>query len=364
MSQEQTASSSSAPGRLVLLSTTHRVAPGLLSGPAWQTLHTADRILAGDPAHPLLAPLERSGVGVEVLDVPSYARARTLAEAAADTVVVWLVGPDGDPGLTDALARFAVEGAETPGVVVPELELLPGSYDLPGARLLDLVAVMDRLRSPGGCPWDAEQTHESLVKYLVEESFELVEAIEENDRAMLREELGDVLLQVFFHSRIAQEHPTDPFSIDEVAGDIVDKLIYRHPHVFADRDADTAEQVEANWEELKAAEKQRESATDGVPMGQPALALAAKLHARAGKAGVRVEPAAAGESDFGARLLRLAVEAQDAGVDPEAALREAARAYRDAIRAAEGVGTTDGVVAVDGGATAETDDAGRTERDG
>ncbi|WP_084699619.1 MazG family protein [Streptacidiphilus anmyonensis] len=324
-----------APGRLVLLSTTHRVAPGLLSGPAWQALHTADRVLAGDPAHPLLAPLAQSGITAEVLDVPSYARARTLAEAASDAVVVWLVGPDGDPGLTDALARFAVEGAETPGVVVPELELLPGSYDLPGARLLDLVAVMDRLRSPGGCPWDAEQTHESLVKYLVEESFELVEAIEEEDRATLREELGDVLLQVFFHSRIAQEHDADPFSIDDVAGAIVDKLIYRHPHVFGDRDADTAEQVEANWEELKAAEKQRESATDGVPLGQPALALAAKLHSRAHKAGVPVALPDAAESDFGARLLRLAAEAQDAGVDPEAALRAAARAYRDAIRAAE-----------------------------
>ncbi|MEY9878063.1 XTP/dITP diphosphohydrolase [Streptacidiphilus sp. MAP12-33] len=334
------------PGRLVLLSTTHRVAPGLLSGPAWQVLHAADRVLAGDPAHPLLGPLERSDVTVEVLDVPSYARARTLAEAAADALVVWLVGPDGDPGLTDALARFAVEGAETPGVVVPELELLPGSYDLPGARLLDLVGVMDRLRSPGGCPWDAGQTHESLVKYLVEESFELVEAIEEGDRAMLREELGDVLLQVFFHARIAQEHPTDPFSVDEVAGDIVDKLIYRHPHVFAGRDAGTAEQVEANWEELKAAEKQRESATDGVPMAQPALALAAKLHSRAGKAGVRValpqeEAASDGAGqDFGTRLLRIAVEAQDAGVDPEAALREAARAYRDAIRRAESAAGT------------------------
>ncbi len=322
-------------GRLVLLSTTHRVAPGLLSGPAWQVLRTADRVLAGDPAHPLLAPLAQSGIAAEVLDVPFYARARTLAEAASDAVVVWLVGPDGDPGLTDALARFAVEGAEAPGVVVPELELLPGSYDLPGARLLDLVTVMDRLRSPGGCPWDAQQTHESLVKYLVEESFELVEAIEEDDRATLREELGDVLLQVFFHSRIAQEHATDPFSIDDVAGAIVDKLIYRHPHVFGDRDADTAEQVEANWEELKAAEKQRESATDGVPLGQPSLALAAKLHSRAHKAGVSVALPDAEESDFGARLLRLAAEAQDAGVDPEAALRAAARAYRDAIRTAE-----------------------------
>ncbi|WP_084715283.1 MazG family protein [Streptacidiphilus rugosus] len=321
------------PGRLVLLGSTHRVAPGLLSWPAWQVLHAAERVLVGDAAHPQLAPLARAGVAVEVLDVPSYALPRTLAEAARGTLVVWLVGADGDPGLTDSLARFAVEGAETPGAVIPELELLPGSYDLPGARLLDLVTVMDRLRSPGGCPWDAEQTHASLVKYLVEEAYELVEAIEEEDRHMLREELGDVLMQVFFHARIAQEHPTEPFSIDDVVGDLVEKLMYRHPHVFGDVDASTPDQVEANWEELKAAEKQRDSAVDGVPLGQPALALAAKLHSRATKAGVRV--AAPTGEDFGARLLRLAVEAQAAGTDPEAALREAARAYRDAIRSAE-----------------------------
>ncbi|MEY9936175.1 MazG family protein [Streptacidiphilus sp. MAP5-3] len=326
-----------APGRLILLGSTHRVAPGLLSWPAWQALHAADRVLVGDAAHPQLAPLAQAGVTAEVLDVPSYALARTLAVAAAGAVVVWVVGPDGDPGLTDSLARLAVEGAQTPGVVVPELELLPGSYDLPGARLLDLAWVMDRLRSPGGCPWDAEQTHESLVKYLVEEAYELVEAIEEDDRTMLREELGDVLLQVFFHARIAQEHETEPFSIDDVAGGIVEKLMYRHPHVFGDADATTSEQVEANWEELKAAEKQRDSAVDGVPLAQPALALAAKLHSRATKAGVSAAllDQGAGAGDFGARLLRLAVEAQEAGVDPEAALRAAARVYRDAIRAAE-----------------------------
>ncbi|MEZ0069018.1 XTP/dITP diphosphohydrolase [Streptacidiphilus sp. MAP12-20] len=321
------------PGRLVLLGSTHRVAPGLLSWPAWRTLHEADRVLVGDAAHPQLGPLAQAGVAVEVVDVPSYALARSLAEAARESLVVWLVGPDGDPGLTDSLARYAVEGAETPGAVVPELELLPGSYDIPGARLLDLVAVMDRLRSPGGCPWDAEQTHASLVKYLVEEAYELVEAIEEEDRGMLREELGDVLFQVFFHSRIAQEHPTEPFSIDDVVGDLVDKLMYRHPHVFGDVDAATPEQVEVNWDELKAAEKQRDSAVDGVPLGQPALALAAKLYSRAAKAGVEV--ALPSGEDIGARLLRLAVAAQASGTDPEAALREAARAYRDAIRRAE-----------------------------
>ncbi|TDU04564.1 XTP/dITP diphosphohydrolase [Streptomyces sp. 846.5] len=321
-------------GRLVLLSSTHRVAPGLLSWPAWEALRSADRVLAGDPAHPQLPPVREAGVAVEVLlDVPGHALARTLAEAASGRTVVWIGGADGDPGLTDSLARIAVEGGLAAGPV-PEIELLPGSYDLPGARLLDLVAVMDRLRSPGGCPWDAQQTSESLVKYLVEEAYELVEAIEEGDREMLREELGDVLLQVMFHARIAAEHPDEPFGIDEVAGGIVDKLMYRHPHVFADVHAPTAEHVEANWEQLKAAEKQRDSVVDGVPLAQPALALVAKLHSRAAKAGLDVtRPGTDGA--IGDRLLDLAVEAQQQGLDPEAELRAAARRYREAIRQAE-----------------------------
>ncbi len=147
---------------------------------------------------------------------------------------------------------------------------MPGSYDLPGARLLDLVAVMDRLRSPGGCPWDRQQTHQSLVKYLLEEAYETVETIEDGDfdvpgegRDALREELGDVLLQVAFHSRIAQEHAEDPFGIDDVAQGIVSKLINRHPHVFGGVEANTAAEVEANWDQIKAAEKGRSSAVEG-----------------------------------------------------------------------------------------------------
>ena len=322
-----------ASGRLVLLSSTHRVAPGLLSWPAWEALRGADRVLVGDPAHPQLPPVRGAGVAVEVLDVPGHALARALAEAASGRTAVWIGGVDGDPGLTDALARIAVEGGLAAGTV-PEIELLPGSYDLPGARLLDLVAVMDRLRSPGGCPWDAEQTSESLVKYLVEEAFELVEAIEEGDREMLREELGDVLLQVMFHARIAEEDPNEPFGIDEVAGGIVDKLMYRHPHVFGEAHAPTAEHVEANWDQLKAAEKQRDSVVDGVPLAQPALALVAKLHSRAAKAGIEVDRPGT-DRNIGDRLLDLAVEAQRQGLDPEAELRAAARRYREAIRQAE-----------------------------
>src|SRR5919198_2822751 len=127
---------------------------------------------------------------------------------------------------------------------------LIGTPRPPGAGLLDAAAVMDRLRSPGGCPWDAEQTHESLRQYLVEECFELLEAIEEGDRAALREELGDVLLQVLFHARVAAEDAADPFDVDEVADALVDKLVGRHPHVFAGGDPAVrdARSQERRWE--------------------------------------------------------------------------------------------------------------------
>jgi len=192
---------------------------------------------------------------------------------------------------------------------------------------------MDRLRSPGGCPWDAAQSHRSLAKYLLEETYETLEAIETDDMPLLREELGDLLLQVLFHARLAEELPVaQRFGIDDVAGDLVAKLIHRHPHVFADVPVADAAEVNENWERLKAAEKGRDSAVDGVPMGQPALALAAKLVSRAGRAGVDVEVSA---NDIGDRLLAVVREAVAAGVDPESALRDSARVLRDALVAAE-----------------------------
>ncbi|MFE3630080.1 nucleoside triphosphate pyrophosphohydrolase [Streptomyces goshikiensis] len=313
-------------GRIVLLTASHRVAPGLLSWPAWQTLRAADRVLCADPEHPQLPYLREAGVEVE-REVPD---AQGLVEACAGgrTVVV-IPGGEGDQRLTDGLARLAGSGR----VAMPGLELLPGSYDLPGARLLDLVQVMDRVRRE--CPWTSRQTHEGLVKYAIEEAYELVEAIEDGDREELREELGDVLLQVVFHARIAEEHAEEPFSVDDVAGSLVEKLIHRHPHVFGDAEALTPEDVSAHWQRTKAVEKQRESVTDGIPLGQPGLALAAKLAGRARAGGLAVElPRGEG---IGYELLELAARAEEAGVDPEAALRAAARAYRDAIRAAEGV---------------------------
>jgi len=126
-----------------------------------------------------------------------------------------------------------------------EVEILIGSFDPVGGRLLDLVEVMDRLRSE--CPWDQRQTHESLIRYLVEETYETIEAIESGDRAHLAEELGDLLLQIVFHARIASEDADAPFAIDDVAGQVVEKLIRRHPHVFSDVEVSGVGDVEANW---------------------------------------------------------------------------------------------------------------------
>ncbi|MEW2510733.1 nucleoside triphosphate pyrophosphohydrolase [Streptomyces sp. NPDC046870] len=315
-----------APGRIVLLTTSHRVAPGLLSWPAWQALRTADDVLCADGAHPQLPYLREAGIAVA--EASPTAEELVGACAGGRTVVVVATG-EGEPALTDGLARLAGSGR----IAMPELELLPASYDLPGARLLDLVQVMDRIRAE--CPWSSRQTHEGLAKYGIEEAYELVEAIEAGDRAELREELGDVLLQVVFHSRIAEEDPDAPFSVDDVAGGIVAKLVHRHPHVFGDERAETPEDVKKHWLRTKAEEKRRESVTDGVPLGQPGLALAAKLASRTRTAGLDV-PLPQGDG-IGYELLALAARAEAAGTDPEAALRAAARAYRDAIRAAEGL---------------------------
>ena len=221
----------------------------------------------------------------------------------------------------------------------------------PGSAFLSLVEVMDRLRSPGGCPWDARQTHESLVEYLVEETYETVEAIETGDRAGLREELGDLLLQVVFHARIAEEDPESAWGIDDVVEGIIAKLVGRHPHVFGDEVAGTADEVEANWHARKAIEKGRTSVTDGIPMQLPALVLAAKVLARSvaftDDLGVpsRHEAALAAVDDvpseeaFGDLLLGLVAIGRDEGWDAEAALRGATRRRIVAIRSIE---ATDG----------------------
>lgn len=210
-----------------------------------------------------------------------------------------------------------------------------------GSRLLDLVQVMDTLRVR--CPWDARQTHESLTPHLLEETYEAVDALASQDPAAVREELGDVLLQVVFHARVAAERTDGTgYTIDDVADGIIAKLTRRHPHVFGDVTVSGPDEVKLNWDKIKAAEREAAgkgapvSALDGVPMSQPALSLAAQLLRRASRAGAPPELAQeAGESpasDLGQQLLALVVQAQDAGLDPELELRAAARAYAGRVR--------------------------------
>ena len=352
-------------GRLVVLATSPRVAPGLLTSWAWDTLREAVRVLTGMPDHPQLAALAEAGIDCEVVPSQDAARlARLLGDAAVaaaeagseaeagsgaeagseaeagagagseagvgagseagagvgagvraeagagdrvgasigaddeemawsdgDAVaggggeVVWLAAPGGD----EATGELLVALGELPGGG-PEIELLSGSHDLPGARLLDLVSTMDTLRVK--CPWDAKQTHETLAPHLIEESYEALEALEEGNQAALREELGDVLLQVAFHARVAAERTDGTgYTIDEVADGIVSKLVRRHPHVFGDVEVSGADEVKQNWDAIKAAERTSadgapSSVLAGVPFGQPALALAAQLQRRAERSGV------------------------------------------------------------------------------
>jgi NTP pyrophosphatase (non-canonical NTP hydrolase) len=213
-----------------------------------------------------------------------------------------------------------------------------------GERLLELVAVMDRLRSQ--CPWDIEQTHESLAPYLLEETYEALDALASGDAAALREELGDVLLQVVFHARVAAERADGTrFTIDDVADGITAKMKRRHPHVFGDVTVTGADQVSDNWDAIKAAERAGRdtgpaSAFDGVPLAQPALSLATALQRRAERAAAPPELAdpvtLVGEvSEIGAELFALADRARRAGLDPELELRSAARVFRDRVRAWE-----------------------------
>ncbi|WP_150308189.1 MazG family protein [Planctomonas psychrotolerans] len=212
----------------------------------------------------------------------------------------------------------------------------PAPTPAPATRLDELVEVMARLRGPGGCPWDADQTHESLVTYLVEETYELVEAIETGDRDAMLEELGDVLYSVLFHADIAANTPGEDFDIQDVAERMTAKMVGRHPHVFGDTEAHTADDVVGLWDELKAREKpSRSSVLDGIPQAMPALALADKVIGRAGKVGVLVPSAGAvptSEDELGPLLLSIVASARSAGLDAERALRAAVRTLQREIR--------------------------------
>jgi XTP/dITP diphosphohydrolase len=274
--------------------------------------------------------------------------ARAVRLVAAAPVVLL------DPSLPPALARRFAEdlgavpaGADDPGPGAVLLVAGPDPEAPAGAELLEAVAVMDRLRSPGGCPWDAEQTHESLLRFLVEETYELYDAVAAGDVAATREELGDVLLQVLFHARVASEasgateateaseasEASGGFDVDDVARELVAKLVGRHPHVFAGEDGvATAGDQDVRWEELKATEKRRDSVLDGVALAQPGAALLAKYVSRAKRAGVPEDLLAAAVPDGAPGAV---VTAYLAGADPEGDLRAAATALGDRLRAVE-----------------------------
>ncbi|TCC56518.1 MazG family protein [Kribbella pittospori] len=325
-------------GGIKVVLTSPRVAPGLLTRAAWQVLGDADEIGAsGGPSRPDVQAVVGSGLVVTQVE-GGVGEAWTWLSAAASSgrQVAWLVGEDGEPGLLRVVAD-QVSREPRPSY---DVEILHGSYDVPGARLIDLVRVMDRLRR--NCPWDQEQTHETLAKYLLEETYETLEAIDTGNRPHLREELGDLLLQVAFHSRIAEEglpdDPDDAWTVDDVAGDIVEKLIRRHPHVFGDEKNKDLVAVEANWETIKAAEKQRTSVLEGIPLALPALALADKILGRAAKLiaeDASTPPPTTDADRIGQQLLALVRESRALGVDPEQALRGAVRSLADQIRTAE-----------------------------
>jgi XTP/dITP diphosphohydrolase len=376
---------------LVLLATTPRVAPGLLNWPAWAALRAAGTVLVGAPDHPQLAALDQAGIGWQVAPAePAADRARRLID---------LIGPPGPPGAAHLggdragpagpagpASRAGSASPDASGALVVWLcaqageaelmaelvaagcaaQLLPGSVDLPGSRLLDLVATMDVLRTR--CPWDAKQTHLSLAPHLLEESYEALDALEAGDAGALREELGDVLLQVVFHARVAAERGDDTsFDIDGVADAVVGKLVRRHPHVFGTVEVSGADEVITNWDAIKAAERAAKhggpgSVLDGVPFGQPALSLAAQLQRRAERAGMPVRPgrspapdrpAAAGlrpesstgpesgsgsADELGDRLFALVAVARAADLDPELELRAAARRFQVRVHAWEQAG--------------------------
>ena len=308
---------------VALLVTVSPRLPGLLAPAGWQAVTGAALVLALPGAAATAAALREGGIAVT--DVADPTTAAEAAGHASDVVVL-------------ATPEEAAAGWEG----VPRVA---GAPEPPGVRLLDVVGVMDRLRSPGGCPWDAEQTHASLRGYLLEEAHEAYDAIVDDDAVAMREELGDVLLQVVFHARVAAEADgARRFDIDDVAGDLVDKLVRRHPHVFADAGPRDVAAVERGWDEIKKTEKQRRSPTEGVSRSQPAASWGAALTRRAERAGLPTPPPGELSVDspeaLGERLLGVVVAAADRGWDVEDALREAVRRYAGELDAAAHARTT------------------------
>jgi ATP diphosphatase len=345
--------------RLVLVDTVDEL-PGLLPLHAWSALMSSDLVLLGSASHAFAPHLQMAELRHEVVATTDEPRALSRSElltgvkpvdksraeaivdrARAENEVVYLFGSDDDESFLRTLGMEAARADV-------EVEIVYFTGRPPGSRLLRLVEVMARLRSPdGGCPWDLKQDHRTLARYAVEEVYELLEAIESDDPAAIAEELGDVLLQVVFHAQIAADG--DAFTIDDVAGGIVDKLVRRHPHVFAGTTVAGADEVVANWDTLKAAEKpERTGVFDGVAPAQPALGYTEQLQRRAAGTGfdwttddeavdrIRAElDEFLGATDDDARrhelgdlLMSVVSLARRHGIDSEMALRGAAGRFR------------------------------------
>lgn len=269
---------------------------------------------------------------------------RLAALAGERGEIAFLLPADSDPVVRAVLERGL--GGDV------EIEVVIGRMPR-GHRLLDLVRVMARLRGPGGCPWDAEQTHATLAKHLLDETYELLQAIEQGTPSDIADELGDLLLQVVFHAQMGDD--AGSFDVDDVADRLVEKLVRRHPHVFGDVVVSGAGDVVANWDAIKEQEKERHSVHDDIPEALPALAWAAKLQRRAGAIGfdwdsaagpiakVREElaelEAAAGagerEHELGDLLLAVVALSRHLDVDAESALRRAGRRFRARVAGVE-----------------------------
>jgi MazG family protein len=353
--------------RVVLVASSPRL-PLLFPPQTWRALDAARPVWLLDAEHPSLPALEVAEIPWEVLtpaadtgpagrdlllvgqgvSMGSVALARRQADALLDHAnrtgsATLLLPPVNDGPLVQLVADRAAR-------THVEVEAVYPVGEPKGAALLDLVATETRLRGPDGCPWDREQTHASLARHLVEEAYEVLDAIEEGDPEHLREELGDLLLQVVFHAQLAED--AGDFDVDGVARAITEKLVRRHPHVFGDLRVEGAGEVVRNWEAIKREEEGRTDPLAGIPTALPALQLAAKLQKRApagdlpagagSPASIRERldevAGAAGDEELEAAVGELLFEvvalARAKSVEPEAALRRSARRFRARLLAA------------------------------
>jgi MazG family protein len=363
--------------RVVLVASSPRL-PLLFPPQTWRALDAARPVLVLDTGHPSLPALDVAEVPWEVLeaaadtgpagrdlllvgqglDVDAVALARRQADALLDRArrdgsATLLLPPVNDGPLVQLVADRAARSHV-------EVEAVYPVGEPKGSAMLDLVATETRLRGPGGCPWDHEQTHKSLARHLVEEAYEVLDAIEEGAPEHLREELGDLLLQVVFHAQIAED--AGEFDVDEVARSITEKLVRRHPHVFGELRVSSAGEVVRNWEAIKRDEEGRTDPLAGIPAALPALQLAAKLQKRAAEGGF-AWPTASGpvdkvreelgevleaadpehlEWEVGDLLFAVVALARAKGVEPEAALRRTARRFRARFLAARAAAEADG----------------------